>query len=187
MSTWFLQTLNVICPIFHVTLRGWDVRKPCHVIHVSPAPCGADPWGSYSLVGPFFTVFWCETPGGPVDPATEDGRSVGVWSLKVPRSVITRPSQFHIQLPWPKFWSTIVFQGTNKSHHLKGKHFFNQPLWEGTCYLPERQVFNSWHVQLMFKNFTMTMAQHNIQHGIFVFSGVQNQCIQQNKHNKLAL
>lgn len=27
------------------------------------------------------------------------------------------------------------------------------------------------------------MAQHNIQHCIFVFSGVQKQCIQQNKHN----
>lgn len=32
----FFQIPNVICPIFHVTLRGWDVRKPCHVIHVTP-------------------------------------------------------------------------------------------------------------------------------------------------------
>lgn len=178
--------------------EGGMSDPPCHVI-----PCGTPRtlrsrsvriiFLGYDRFSPFFWVW--NSRGKKVDPATEDGGSVGVWSLEVPRFWRFR---------WVIFWGenqdpvvmlsiirfshyeaesifTCSWNGKKKSisHCLPGNKqippieretFFYQPLWEGTCYLPERQVFNSWHVQLMFRNFTMTMAQKTTYNTAFLFS-----------------
>ena len=138
---------------------------------------------------------------------------LGVWSLKVPRfwrfrwvifwgenkDQVVMLSNIRFSHYEAESIFTCSWNGKNKiDQPLSSREQTNPTNWKGNIFLPttvggDMLLTRTASVQQLACPVNVQEFHHddgaknNIQHCILVFSGVQKQCIQQNKHHKLAL